>query len=210
MFSDSTFGTEPNQLRRLFEIGLEKTDREQDTPLIASWDILKEKPGVRIGSYTLVRVLGEGGMGIVYLAQQEHPIRREVALKIIKPGTDSERIIARFEAERQTLSLFDHPNIAHILDAGTTDNGLPYFVMEYVSGLSLTDHCDLNKLCIKDRLSLFLQICSAIQYAHNKGIIHRDIKPSNILVSMENDQTIPKIIDFGVAKAISQTLSRVS
>jgi non-specific serine/threonine protein kinase/serine/threonine-protein kinase len=146
-------------------------------------------------------------MGIVYLAQQEHPIRREVALKIIKPGTDSERIIARFEAERQTLSLFDHPNIAHILDAGTTDNGLPYFVMEYVSGLSLTDHCDLNKLCIKDRLSLFLQICSAIQYAHNKGIIHRDIKPSNILVSMENDQTIPKIIDFGVAKAISQPLS---
>jgi len=207
MVSDSTFGTEPNQLRRLFEIGMDKADCEQGTPLIASWDILKEKPGGRIGSYKLVHVLGEGGMGIVYLAEQEHPIRREVALKIIKPGTDSERIIARFEAEQQTLALFDHPNIAHILDAGTTDNGLPYFVMEYVSGLSLTDHCDLNKLCIKDRLSLFLQVCSAIQYAHNKGIIHRDIKPSNILVSMENDKAIPKIIDFGVAKAISHPLS---
>jgi serine/threonine protein kinase len=207
MFGDSTFGAEPNQLRRLFEISLDKAEIEEDTPPIARWDILKEKPGGRIGSYKLVRVLGEGGMGIVYLAEQENPVKREVALKIIKPGMDSERIITRFESEQQTLAIFDHPNIAHVFDAGTTDNGLPYFVMEYVEGLVLTEYCDQHKLCIEDRLTLFLQVCSAIQYAHQKGIIHRDIKPSNILVSVENNQAIPKIIDFGVAKAISQPLS---
>ncbi|MFC1635555.1 tetratricopeptide repeat protein [Planctomycetota bacterium] len=206
MESDSTFGAEPDHLRRLFEIGLDESNLEEDIPPITQWDILKEKPGGRIGPYTLAHVLGEGGMGIVYKAQQEHPVKREVALKIIKPGMDSKRIIARFEMERKTLSLFDHPNIAHVLDAGTNDNGLPYFVMEYVNGLVLTEHCDRYKLSIEDRLTLFLQVCSAIQYAHQKGIIHRDIKPSNILVSIQNDHSVPKIIDFGVAKAISRPL----
>jgi serine/threonine protein kinase/Flp pilus assembly protein TadD len=170
-----------------------------DTPLehVGSW----------IGSYRLVSVLGEGGMGIVYLAEQEHPIKRRVALKVIKPGMDSKRVIARFEAERQALALLDHPNIAHVHDAGTTDGGRPYFVMEHVKGLPITDHCDRHKLSIDARLRLFQQVCLAVHHAHQKGIIHRDLKPSNILVSTECDQPIPKIIDFGVAKAISQPLT---
>jgi len=155
----------------------------------------------------LLSVLGEGGMGIVYLAEQQEPIRRKVALKVIKPGMDSKRVIARFEAERQALALLDHPNIAHVYDAGTTEAGLPYFVMEYVKGLSITEHCDREKLTIEDRLGLFVQVCQAVQHAHQKGIIHRDIKPSNILVLMQDDRAIPKIIDFGVAKALAQPLT---
>jgi serine/threonine protein kinase/tetratricopeptide (TPR) repeat protein len=169
-------------------------------------DLIPEIPGGRIGRYTLLRVLGEGGMGIVYLAEQEHPIKRHVAIKVIKPGMDSKRVIARFEAERQALALLDHPNIAHVYDAGTTENGRPYFVMEYVKGLSITEHCDHHKLMIENRLRLFLQICHAVQHAHQKGIIHRDIKPSNILISIEGDQVLPKVIDFGVAKALAQPL----
>ena len=166
-----------------------------------------ERPSSQIGRYKLLNVLGEGGMGIVYLAEQKHPIRRQVALKVIKPGMDSRRVIARFEAERQALALLDHPNIAHVHDAGTTEAGRPYFVMEYVKGLSITEHCDRHKLTIEDRLNLFRQICLAVHHAHQKGIIHRDIKPSNILVSMQDDQATPKIIDFGVAKAIAQPLT---
>jgi serine/threonine protein kinase len=207
MESDSTFGSEPDHLRRLFEIGLDEADPEEEVPPIARWDILKEKPGGRIGPYTLAQVLGEGGMGIVYKAQQEHPIKREVALKIIKPGMDSKRIMARFETERKTLSLFDHPNIARVLDAGTTENSLPYFVMEYVQGLPITDYCDQHCLTIEQRLRLFQQVCDAVQHAHQKGIIHRDIKPSNILVSIQDEEAVPKIIDFGVARAISEPLS---
>jgi tetratricopeptide (TPR) repeat protein len=146
-------------------------------------------------------------MGIVYLAEQERPIRRQVALKVIKPGMDSKRIIARFEAERQALALLDHPNIAHVFDAGTTENGRPYFVMEYVKGLPITEHCDKHKLSVDNRLDLFLKVCHGIQHAHQKGIIHRDIKPSNILVSVQSDQTVPKMIDFDVARALSQTLT---
>jgi serine/threonine protein kinase len=146
-------------------------------------------------------------MGIVYLAEQKQPIRRQVALKVIKPGMDSKRVIARFEAERQALALLDHPNIAHVHDAGTTETGRPYFVMEYVKGLSITEHCDRHKLAIEDRLGLFIQVCQAVQHAHQKGIIHRDIKPSNILVSLQDDQAVPKIIDFGVAKALAQPLT---
>ncbi|MHC4489755.1 MAG: serine/threonine protein kinase, partial [Planctomycetota bacterium] len=166
-----------------------------------------EQPGGQIGRYKLLRVLGEGGMGIVYLAEQKHPIRRQVALKVIKPGMDSKRVIARFEAERQALALLDHPNIAHVHDAGTTEAGRPYFVMEYVKGLSITEHCDRHKLTIEDRLNLFRQVCLAVHHGHQKGIIHRDIKPSNILVSTQDDQVIPKIIDFGVAKALAQPLT---
>ena len=144
---------------------------------------------------------------MVYLAQQEQPIRRQVALKVIKPGMDTKSVIARFEAERQALALLDHPNIAHVHQAGTTEAGRPYFVMEYVKGLPITESCDRQKLTIEDRLGLFLQVCQAVQHAHQKGIIHRDIKPSNILVSEEQDKAIPKIIDFGVAKAINQPLT---
>jgi len=146
-------------------------------------------------------------MGTVYLAEQRHPIKRKVALKVIRPGMDSASVIARFEAERQALAILDHANIAHVFEAGTTEKGHPYFVMEHVKGIPITEHCDRYKLSIEDRLGLFLQVCQAIHHAHQKGIIHRDIKPSNILVSIQDDQAVPKVIDFGVAKAVSQPLT---
>jgi Tol biopolymer transport system component len=197
----------PEQLKRLLSSGLEEAaDEEQVAPTatISPW---LERLGSQIGRYELLSVLGEGGMGMVYLAEQKRPIRRQVALKIIKPGMDSARVIARFEAERQALALLDHPNIAHVFDAGTTNSGRPYFVMEYVKGLPITEHCDRRKLGIEDRLALFLQVCHGLQHAHHKGIVHRDIKPSNILVAVQEDRAIPKIIDFGVAKAMSQPLT---
>ncbi len=169
-------------------------------------DSAKEPIG-QIGPYRLLGTLGEGGFSIVYLAEQDKPVKRRVALKVIKPGMDTKQVIARFEAERQALALLDHPNIAPVYDAGTTDTGMPYFVMENVKGIPITEHCDRQKLNIRERLSLFLQVCEAVQYAHQKGIIHRDIKPSNILVSIGSDKAIPKIIDFGVAKAIIQPLT---
>ncbi|MFC1652113.1 protein kinase [Planctomycetota bacterium] len=163
--------------------------------------------GDNIGPYKLLSVLGEGGFGIVYLAEQERPIRRRVALKVIKPGMDSKQVIARFEAERQALALLDHPNIAHVFNAGTTELGRPYFVMEYVKGMPITQYCDRHRLTIEQRLKLFIDICEAVQHAHQKGIIHRDLKPSNILVARHEDKSVPMIIDFGVAKAISQQLT---
>ncbi len=163
--------------------------------------------GTYIGSYKLLRILGEGGFGIVYLAEQQRPIKRQVALKIIKPGMDSTQVIRRFEAERQALALLDHPNVAHVYDADTTEAGRPYFAMEFVKGVPITEHCDRQKLTIEERLRLFIQVCEAIQHAHQKGIIHRDIKPSNIQVCIEGEQAIPKVIDFGVAKALSQPLT---
>jgi serine/threonine protein kinase len=168
---------------------------------------LVEELGTQIGPYKLLSILGEGGFGIVYRAEQKEPVRRQVALKVIKPGMDSKQVIGRFEVERQALALLDHPNIAHVFDAGTTEGGRPYFVMEYVKGVSFTEHCDQQKLSIEERLELFMQICNAVQYAHQKGIIHRDIKPPNILVSVEGEKETPKIIDFGVAKAITQPLT---
>ena len=206
MGRESAFGAEPEQLRELLSFGLEDSS-EKDAVLTASLGAVLERPGGQIGHYKLLSVLGEGGMGIVYLAEQAQPIRRHVALKVIKPGMDSARVIARFEAERQALALLDHPNIARVFDAGTTEAGRLYFVMEYVKGLPITEHCDCHKLTIEKRLSLFLQVCHAVQHAHQKGIIHRDIKPSNILVSIPDDQAVPKIIDFGVAKAVSQPLT---
>jgi len=166
-----------------------------------------EGPGTRIGRYDLLELLGEGGMGLVYLAQQQEPVKRRVALKIIKPGMDSKQVIARFEAERQALALLDHPNIAHVFDAGCTETGRPYFVMEQVKGMSITRYCDEHKLDIEQRLRLFEQVCEAVQHAHQKGIIHRDLKPSNILVTLQGDRPVPKIIDFGIAKATSQSLT---
>jgi len=208
MNDKSIFGAKPEQLNRLLTaIGLEETDSNEQVDHTDSPEPPAGKLGSRIGRYKLLSVLGEGGMGIVYLAEQQRPIKRQVALKVIKPGMDSARIIARFEAERQALALLDHPNIAHVYDAGTAETGRPYFVMEYVKGLPITEHCDDNKLAIRGRLNLFLQVCHAVHYAHQKGIIHRDIKPSNILVFTQNDRAVPKIIDFGIAKAMNESLT---
>jgi serine/threonine protein kinase len=146
-------------------------------------------------------------MGTVYMAEQEHPVRRRVAFKIIKPGMDSAQVIARFEAERQALALMDHPQIARVLDAGTTDSGRPYFVMELVHGIPITQYCDEARLTPRERLELFIPVCQAIQHAHQKGIIHRDIKPSNVLVTLYDGKPVPKVIDFGIAKAIAQRLT---
>ncbi len=166
-----------------------------------------EGPGTRIGPYKLLEKLGEGGMGSVYMAEQQEPVRRKVALKIIKLGMDSEHVVARFEAERQALAMMDHPNIARVLDAGTTGNGRPYFVMELVHGVPITDYCDSARLTPRERLELFIPVCEAIQHAHQKGIIHRDIKPSNVLVTKYDGRPAPKVIDFGIAKATDQRLS---
>ena len=159
-----------------------------------------------VGPYKLLQRIGEGGCGVVYLADQEKPVRRRVAFKMIKLGMDTKSVIARFEGERQALALMDHPNIAHVLDAGATDTGRPYFVMEYVQGVKITDYCDQNELDTRQRLGLFIQVCHAIQHAHQKGVIHRDIKPSNILVTIVDRQPVPKVIDFGIAKAIEGRL----
>ena len=177
-----------------------QTDAVVDPPLT-------ERPGTLIGPYKLLEQIGEGGMGVVYMAEQVEPVRRKVALKIIKPGMDTHQVIARFEAERQALSLMDHPNIAKVLDAGVTVTGRPYFVMELVKGQPITEYCDLQQLTPRERLEMFLPVCRAIQHAHQKGIIHRDIKPANVLVTEYDGRPVPKVIDFGVAKAVSQPLT---
>ena len=166
-----------------------------------------EGPGTVIGRFKLLEKIGEGGMAVVYMAEQQEPIRRKVALKIIKLGMDTRQVIARFEAERQALALMDHPSIAKVLDAGATETGRPYFVMELVQGVSITQYCDKNNLSTKERLVLFLQVCNAVQHAHQKGIIHRDIKPSNVMVTHHDGKPVPKVIDFGIAKATNQKLT---
>jgi tetratricopeptide (TPR) repeat protein len=166
-----------------------------------------EKPGDRIGRYKLLQQIGEGGCGVVYMAEQEEPVRRRVALKVIKLGMDTKSVIARFEAERQALALMDHPNIAKVQDAGATETGRPYFVMELVLGTKITEFCDHNNLTTRQRLELFMQVCRAIQHAHQKGIIHRDIKPSNILVALHDGVPVPKVIDFFIAKATQGRLT---
>jgi WD40 repeat protein/serine/threonine protein kinase len=166
-----------------------------------------ERPGTIVGPYKLREQIGEGGMGVVYVAEQTQPVRRKVALKIIKPGMDTKQVIGRFEAERQALAMMDHPNIAKVHDGGTTESGRPYFVMELVRGLPITEYCDAERLSIRDRLDLFVLVCRAVQHAHQKGIIHRDLKPSNILVTLHDGVPVPKVIDFGVAKATGQSLT---
>ncbi|MHC4521527.1 MAG: protein kinase domain-containing protein, partial [Planctomycetota bacterium] len=168
---------------------------------------LVEGPGTVIGRYKLLERIGEGGMAAVYMAEQQKPVRRKVALKLIKLGMDTGQIIARFEAERQALALLDHPNIAKVFDGGATDKGRPYFVMELVHGLSITEHCDANRLDPRRRLELFVHVCHAVQHAHYNGIIHRDLKPSNVMVTMHDDKPVPKVIDFGIAKATNQRLT---
>jgi len=163
--------------------------------------------GLVIGPYRLLQNIGMGGMGEVWLAEQKSPIRRRVALKLIKVGMDTREVIARFESERQALALMDHPAIAKVFDAGSSPEGRPYFVMELVAGLPITDYCDKHRLTMRERLFLFRQVCEGVQHAHQKAIIHRDLKPSNILVAEVDGKPVPKIIDFGVAKATSQRLT---
>ena len=176
--------------------GVKDSRQKNDRELSADEDV-----GKRIGPYKLLQKIGEGGCGVVYMAEQEEPVRRRVALKVIKLGMDTKSVIARFEAERQALAMMDHPNIARVLDVGATEAGRPYFVMELVRGIKITAYCDENRLDTRRRLDLFIQICNAIQHAHQKGIIHRDIKPSNVLVTMLDGMPLPKVIDFGIAKA---------
>jgi tetratricopeptide (TPR) repeat protein len=176
--------------------------------IVTTLDVpLAERPGTVIGPYKLREQIGEGGMGLVFVAEQQQPVRRKVALKVIKPGMDSKQVIARFEAERQALALMDHPNIAKVLDAGTTESGRPYFVMELVKGVPITAYCDQNRLPTRQRLELFVPVCQAVQHAHQKGVIHRDLKPSNVLVAVHDVTPVPKVIDFGLAKAMGHQLT---
>jgi serine/threonine protein kinase len=165
------------------------------------------EPADRVGSYRLLERLGEGGFGEVHLAEQTEPIRRTVALKIVKLGMDTRQVVARFEAERQAMALMDHPHIARVFEAGATEHGRPYFAMEHVPGTPITDFCDTHRLGMDERLGLFIHVCEAIQHAHQKGIIHRDLKPSNILVEEVGDEHVPKVIDFGIAAAIGFSLT---
>src|SRR5215469_2054840 len=161
-----------------------------------------------IGPYRILETKGEGGMGVVYKAEQREPVRRIVALKVIKLGMDTREVVARFEAERQALALMNHPNVAKVFEAGMTETGRPFFAMEHVPGVSLTQYCDNNKLTTRQRLELFIPICHAVQHAHQKGIIHRDLKPSNLLVTLFDGKPVPKVIDFGIAKATNQQLTQ--
>ncbi len=197
------------ELRRSVEAMLDAADdnrflaRPTASGKVDGLAAVADRSGSSIGPYTLVRLLGEGGFGSVYLAQQTEPIARKVALKILKPGMDSREVLARFDQERQALALMDHPNIARVLDAGTTGQGQPYVVMDLVEGLPISQFCDSRNLSVRERLDLFVQVCSAVQHAHTKGIIHRDLKPSNVLVSIQDDKAVARVIDFGIAKAVA-------
>jgi WD40 repeat protein/serine/threonine protein kinase len=182
---------------------------EPDLPALVMTvdDPITERPGTAIGQYKLLEEIGEGGFGVVFMAEQVQPVRRKVALKVLKPGMDTRQVVARFEAERQALAIMDHPNIARVFDGGASPSGRPYFVMELVKGAPVTEFCDRNHLTTRERLELFVSICQAVQHAHQKGIIHRDLKPSNVLVSMHDTTPVVKIIDFGVAKAMGQELT---
>jgi serine/threonine protein kinase/WD40 repeat protein len=213
-YLDLAAGEDP-ELRREVESLLEARSRAGhflECPAVAPTAIVeqpapREGPAAVIGPYVLLERIGEGGMGDVWMADQLKPIRRTVALKIIKAGMDTKQVVARFEAERQALALMDHPNIARVLDAGATDSGRPYFVMEHVKGIPITTYCDEHRLSLRQRLELFLPVCRAIQHAHQKGIIHRDVKPSNVLIALYDGRPVPKVIDFGVAKATGRRLT---
>src|SRR5262245_17632165 len=179
--------------RCLLEAGLEETVTDEGTTPSTPSSAAEKLPD--FGAYHAIGVLGEGGMGIVYLAEQREPIRRRVALKVLKRGDDRPSFIARFESERQALAMMDHPNIARVYEAGATEDGRPYFAMEYVPGIPITEYCDRNLLGFRERLMLFQQVCRAVQHAHQKGIIHRDLKPSNVLVTLQDGKPVPKVID---------------
>src|SRR6266481_1385917 len=207
-------GHDPEAMRRVVEL-LRVYDQDKsflESPPVAAagatiYQVPLERPGTVIGPYKLIELIGEGGMGSVWMAQQTEPVKRLVAVKLIKAGMDSKQVIARFEAERQALALMDHPNIARVLDAGTTGAGCPYFVMDLVKGIPITQYCDEHHLTPRQRLELFIPVCQAVQHAHQKGIIHRDLKPSNVLIALYDGKPVPKVIDFGVAKATGQPLT---
>src|SRR6266852_2575748 len=178
-----------------------------EKPAVTVDEPSREGPGTVIGPYKLLEQIGEGGFGVVFMAEQQHPIRRKVAVKVLKPGMDTRQVIARFEAERQALALMDHPNIAKVHEAGETASGRPYFVMELVKGIPITDYCDQSQLSVEKRLELFVPVCQAVQHAHQKGIIHRDIKPTNLLVTLHDGAPVVKVIDFGIAKALGPQLT---
>ncbi|MHC4629361.1 MAG: serine/threonine protein kinase, partial [Planctomycetota bacterium] len=206
------------ELRVELESLLEAHDKSgnllENPPIVANVTLhdspISEGPGSVIGRYKLLEKIGEGGFGVVWAAAQKKPVKRRVALKIIRLGMDTKQVVARFEAERQALALMEHPNIAKVLDAGATDTGRPYFVMELVKGIPIIEYCDQAKLSIQDRLGLFIKVCHAIQHAHQKGIIHRDIKPSNILITLHDGVPVPRVIDFGIAKATQQELTEMT
>ncbi len=190
-------------------IGLSLTGENGGTAFITGARLTSDAaPGAVIGPYHLIELIGQGGMGEVWLAEQKQPVRRQIAIKLIKAGMDTREVVARFESERQALALMDHPAIAKVFEAGSTPSGHPYFVMEYVFGMPITEYCDKHKLSLPERLQVFIQVCEGVRHAHQKSIIHRDLKPSNILVTKVNDTAVPRIIDFGVAKAISQPLTQ--
>jgi tetratricopeptide (TPR) repeat protein len=211
--AEAACGTDAELLRRVRSLlsaatmaeGFMSDATAEQPPLNAV--AMSEKPGTIIGRYKLLQQIGEGGFGVVFMAEQEKPVRRTVALKVIKLGMDTREVVARFEAERQALAMMDHPNIAKVLDAGATDTGRPYFVMELVRGSSITDYCDKHRMPTAGRVALIAQVCRAVQHAHSKGIIHRDLKPSNVLVTVADDKPIPKVIDFGIAKATQARLT---
>jgi serine/threonine protein kinase len=205
-------GHEPKVLHRILELlnVYFQDSNFLESPAVApgvTLDTPAEAPGTLIGPYKLLEQIGEGGMGLVFMAEQSRPVCRRVALKVIKPGMDTRQVVVRFEAERQALALMDHPNIAKVFDGGTTDSGRPYFVMELVRGTPITDYCDARRLSTRQRLELFLDVCRAVQHAHHKGIIHRDLKPSNVLISIHDVTPVVKVIDFGVAKATAGQLT---
>src|SRR5262245_22628097 len=214
-FLSQSCGSDRAMRRRLEEM-LRDTDQLGnflESPAAGSVDLeslsgadVGDEPGDQIGSYRLIQRIGEGGMGVVFLAEQARPVARQVALKVIKPGMDTRQVVARFEAERQTLALMNHPGIARVYDAGATATGRPFFVMELVEGLPLTTYCDDQRLPLRARLELFVAVCHAVHHAHQKGIIHRDLKPSNVLVGTLDGKPAPKVIDFGVAKAMAARL----
>ncbi len=213
-YLDEACGGDPELCRRLErlleahpQLGSFLQGEPTELGSIAQEPPAHESPVTVIGPYKLLQPIGEGGMGTVFMAEQTHPVRRTIALKLIKAGMDTRQVIARFEAERQALALMDHPNIARVLDAGATESGRPYFVMELVKGLPITRYCDERRLTPRQRLELFIPVCHAVQHAHQKGIIHRDLKPSNVLMALYDGEPVPKIIDFGVAKATGQALT---
>ncbi len=213
-YLDEVCGSDPDLRRRVERLldAQSKVGNFLDAPAAGATLTLAppqaiEGPGTAIGPYKLLEQIGEGGMGVVYMAEQTQPVRRKVALKIIKPGMDTKQVIARFEAERQALELMDHPNIARVLDAGATESSRPYFVMELVKGVPITEYSDQHRLTIPERLNLFMQVCHAVQHAHQKGVIHRDIKPSNVLVTSLDGVPLPRVIDFGIAKATGPSLT---
>jgi serine/threonine protein kinase len=214
VFLDQACASDPSLRQTLEELLTDQTkanryfdERAVTVRVHCGPNVDMEKLGDHIGRYKLLEKIGEGGCGVVYVAEQVEPVWRRVAVKVIKLGMDTKQVVARFEAERQALAMMDHPNIAKVLDAGATENGRPYFVMELVRGVKITEYCDQNKLTTDARLDLFIRVCQAVQHAHQKGIIHRDIKPSNILVTLHDGVPVPKVIDFGIAKATERRLT---